>query len=206
MAMCYHYCLIFSLLWFILLHRWICNFALQKESSSDILFILQMPSSTQNDNGWLCVWSLDTAAPLRWKAVRSWRTISAMKPHRLCSRIWGLQLHTRHFSSSSTWGHWLSTFFPQIYGFFGLPTRQVTHPVQLYALIAWCFHYRKWEFETFFIHRFSHATSPLANLYCNCSYYWAFGAFIAYFVNHPLYTPVSKAQSVCMEAKFCNKC
>lgn len=32
-----------------------------------------------------------------------------MKPHRLCSRIWGLKLHTRHFSSSSTWGHWLST-------------------------------------------------------------------------------------------------
>ncbi len=32
-----------------------------------------------------------------------------MKPHRLCSRIWGLKLQTRHFSSSSTWGHWLST-------------------------------------------------------------------------------------------------
>jgi hypothetical protein len=42
------------------------------ESSSDILFMLQMPSSTQNDNGcWLCVWSLDRAAPLRCKAVRS---------------------------------------------------------------------------------------------------------------------------------------
>lgn len=30
MAMFYHHCLIFSLLWFILLHRWICNCALQK--------------------------------------------------------------------------------------------------------------------------------------------------------------------------------
>jgi very-long-chain enoyl-CoA reductase len=85
-------------------------------------------------------------------------------------------------------------FFPQIYSFFGLPTRQVTHPVQLYALIAWFFHYCKWEFETFFIHHLSHATSPLANLYSNFFYYWAFAAFIAYFVNHPLYTPVSKEQ------------
>lgn len=85
-------------------------------------------------------------------------------------------------------------FYPQIYSFFGLPTRQVTHPVQTYALYAWCFHYAKREFETFFIHRFSHATSPLANVYRNCAYYWVFGALIAYFVNHPLYTPVSKEQ------------
>nr|GMD29921.1 very-long-chain enoyl-CoA reductase [Ipomoea batatas] len=28
----------------------------------------------------------------------------------------------------------------------------------------------------------------------NCAYYWSFGAFIAYFVNHPLYTPVSDLQ------------
>lgn len=85
-------------------------------------------------------------------------------------------------------------FYPQIYNFFGLPTRQVTHPVQTYALYAWCFHYAKREFETFFIHRFSHATSPLANVYRNCAYYWVFGALIAYFANHPLYTPVSKEQ------------
>ncbi|CAK9225292.1 unnamed protein product [Sphagnum troendelagicum] len=85
-------------------------------------------------------------------------------------------------------------FYPQIYNFFGLPTRQVTHPVQTYALYAWCFHYAKREFETFFIHRFSHATSPLANVYRNCAYYWVFGALIAYFVNHPLYTPVSREQ------------
>jgi very-long-chain enoyl-CoA reductase len=85
-------------------------------------------------------------------------------------------------------------FFPQVYTYLGLPERKVTHPVQTYALYAWCFHYAKREFETFFIHRFSHATSPISNVYRNCAYYWLFGAYIAYFVNHPLYTPVSEKQ------------
>lgn len=61
--------------------------------------------------------------------------------------------------------------------------------VQFSALIAWCFHYSKRELETLFVHRFSHATMPLLNLFKNCSYYWFFAAYVAYFVNHPLYTP-----------------
>jgi len=85
-------------------------------------------------------------------------------------------------------------YYPQVYTYFGLPSRTTTYPVQTYALYAWCLHYAKREFETFFIHRFSHATSPLANVYRNCLYYWAFGAFIAYFVNHPFYTPVNDEQ------------
>ncbi|KAL8232137.1 hypothetical protein R6Q57_001915 [Mikania cordata] len=28
----------------------------------------------------------------------------------------------------------------------------------------------------------------------NCAYYWTFGSYIAYYVNHPLYTPVSDLQ------------
>ncbi|EDV22266.1 uncharacterized protein TRIADDRAFT_29423, partial [Trichoplax adhaerens] len=59
--------------------------------------------------------------------------------------------------------------------------------VQL-ALIGWTIHYGKRLLETLFIHRFSHATMPIGNLAKNCSYYWGFAAFIAYFVNHPLYT------------------
>jgi very-long-chain enoyl-CoA reductase len=55
------------------------------------------------------------------------------------------------------------------------------------ALIYFVGHYVKRIIETFFVHRFSHATMPIFNLYKNCSYYWAFAGFIAYFINHPLY-------------------
>jgi very-long-chain enoyl-CoA reductase len=30
---------------------------------------------------------------------------------------------------------------------------------------------------------------PLFNLFKNCTYYWTFAALVAYFANHPLYTP-----------------
>lgn len=68
--------------------------------------------------------------------------------------------------------------------------RKVTYPAQTLAFFYWSFHYAKRIFETFFVHRFSHATMPVFNLFRNCSYYWFFGAFVSYFVNHPLYTPV----------------
>lgn len=73
------------------------------------LFNAKMPSTTLKDNGWRCPWSLDRSGQLYWKVARSWRTISATKTHKLCSRTWGLKWHTRHFSSLSTWGHWSST-------------------------------------------------------------------------------------------------
>jgi very-long-chain enoyl-CoA reductase len=55
-------------------------------------------------------------------------------------------------------------------------------------------HYVKRILETFFVHKFSHATMPIFNLIRNCGYYWTFGAFISYFVNHPAYTPVGRTQ------------
>ncbi|KAL2650310.1 hypothetical protein R1flu_018438 [Riccia fluitans] len=85
-------------------------------------------------------------------------------------------------------------FYPTLYTYFGLPLRKEVHQVQTWALYAWTFHYSKRILETFFVHRFSHATSPISNVYRNCLYYWTFGAFIAYFVNHPLYTPVGEKQ------------
>lgn len=84
-------------------------------------------------------------------------------------------------------------FFP-VYQYLGFKGERVIHPVQTYALYYWCFHYFKRIMETFFVHRFSHATSPLSNVFRNCAYYWSFGAYIAYYVNHPLYTPVTDLQ------------
>ncbi|KAE7996787.1 hypothetical protein FH972_001478 [Carpinus fangiana] len=84
-------------------------------------------------------------------------------------------------------------YFP-VYQYFGYKEERVILPVQTYALYYWCFHYFKRIMETFFVHRFSHATSPLSNVFRNCAYYWSFGAYIAYYVNHPLYTPVSDLQ------------
>ncbi|KAI4500783.1 hypothetical protein M0802_003994 [Mischocyttarus mexicanus] len=60
------------------------------------------------------------------------------------------------------------------------------------AAICWTIHYAKRLLETLFIHRFSHSTMPLRNLFKNCSYYWLFTMYVAYHVNHPLYTPPSK--------------
>ncbi|KAJ3682722.1 hypothetical protein LUZ60_012949 [Juncus effusus] len=83
-------------------------------------------------------------------------------------------------------------YFPVIYKYFGYSTEDhKIHPVQTYALYYWTLHYSKRILETFFVHRFSHATSPLSNVFRNCAYYWTFGAYIAYYLNHPLYTPVS---------------
>ena len=59
---------------------------------------------------------------------------------------------------------------------------------QTLALVYWIGHFAKRIYETFYVHKFSHATMPLFNLAKNCSYYWAFAAYVGYFVNHPLYT------------------
>lgn len=59
------------------------------------------------------------------------------------------------------------------------------------ACACWSFHYAKRLFETVFIHRFSHGTMPILNIFKNSTYYWGFAAFVAYYVNHPLYTPPS---------------
>ena len=35
-----------------------------------------------------------------------------------------------------------------------------------------------------------------SNLFKNCGYYWAYAAYISYFINHPLYTPPPLPQTL----------
>ncbi|XP_076826561.1 very-long-chain enoyl-CoA reductase isoform X2 [Brachyhypopomus gauderio] len=65
------------------------------------------------------------------------------------------------------------------------------HPVVRLACACHSFHYIKRLVETVFVHRFSHGTMPLRKIIRNCVYYWGFSAWLAYYINHPLYTPPS---------------
>ncbi|KAF7381240.1 hypothetical protein HZH68_016115 [Vespula germanica] len=76
--------------------------------------------------------------------------------------------------------------------FYGDIENTKVHYVVNVAAVCWTIHYAKRLLETLFIHRFSHATMPLRNLFKNCSYYWLFAMYVAYHINHPLYTPSTR--------------
>ncbi|KAL0966911.1 hypothetical protein UPYG_G00302140 [Umbra pygmaea] len=61
--------------------------------------------------------------------------------------------------------------------------------VVMLACVCHCLHYFRRLLETIFIHRFSKGTLPLQTIMRNCLYYWGFAAWLAYYINHPLYTP-----------------
>uniref|UniRef100_A0A3B1IJQ9 Trans-2,3-enoyl-CoA reductase-like n=1 Tax=Astyanax mexicanus TaxID=7994 RepID=A0A3B1IJQ9_ASTMX len=76
------------------------------------------------------------------------------------------------------------------------------HPVVSLACACHSFHYIKRLVETIFVHRFSHGTLPLRTMLRNCVYYWGFSAWLAYYINHPLYTPPSYGERQIKYALF----
>ncbi|XP_036412629.1 very-long-chain enoyl-CoA reductase-like [Colossoma macropomum] len=62
------------------------------------------------------------------------------------------------------------------------------HTVVRLACMCHSLHYIKRLVETIFVHRFSHGTLPVQTIMLNCLYYWGFAAWLAYYINHPLYT------------------
>lgn len=72
------------------------------------------------------------------------------------------------------------------------PNRYLT-----FASMMWTLHYVKRIFETIVIHKFSHPTMPLFNLFKNCTYYWGFALLISYFVekNSAHFNELSQVQN-----------
>lgn len=65
------------------------------------------------------------------------------------------------------------------------------HPVVHLACFCHCIHYIRLLLETLFVHKVSTGHSPMKNLIKGCAFYWGFTSWMAYYINHPRYTPPS---------------
>ncbi|XP_074085445.1 trans-2,3-enoyl-CoA reductase-like isoform X2 [Macrotis lagotis] len=68
-------------------------------------------------------------------------------------------------------------------------SRRSRHPVVHLACFCHCLHYARYVLETLFVHKLSGEHTPLKNLIKGCAFYWGFTSWIAYYINHPWYTP-----------------
>ncbi|XP_004456782.1 trans-2,3-enoyl-CoA reductase-like [Dasypus novemcinctus] len=70
-------------------------------------------------------------------------------------------------------------------------SRRLRHPVVHLACFCHCIHYIRYLLETLLVHKVSGGHTPLKNLIVGCAFYWGFTSWIAYYINHPWYTPPS---------------
>ncbi|KAJ6510405.1 3-oxo-5-alpha-steroid 4-dehydrogenase-domain-containing protein [Mycena sanguinolenta] len=86
--------------------------------------------------------------------------------------------------------HPLLYHFPTL--FYGVEVEHSALQKSVYAMVL--MHFLKRELETFFVHRFSHATMPWTNLFKNSGHYWFLsGLFLAYDVYRPAFSAPSVA-------------
>ncbi|XP_053556095.1 trans-2,3-enoyl-CoA reductase-like [Bombina bombina] len=67
----------------------------------------------------------------------------------------------------------------------------IRHPVEHLACFCHCLHYIRILLETLFLHKFSGEHTPLKNMIKVCAFSWGFTCWLAYYINHPQYTPPS---------------
>ncbi|XP_050005643.1 trans-2,3-enoyl-CoA reductase-like [Alexandromys fortis] len=72
-----------------------------------------------------------------------------------------------------------------------LKAQQVGGIFACLACFCHCIHYIRHLLETLFVHKVSAGHSPTKNLIKGCAFYWGFTSWIAYYINHPRYTPPS---------------
>ncbi|XP_067885032.1 trans-2,3-enoyl-CoA reductase-like [Heterodontus francisci] len=77
------------------------------------------------------------------------------------------------------------------------------HPVVHLACICHSLHYIKQILEALFVHSFSNGNTALKKMLKGCAFYWGFTIWMAYYINHPLYTPPSFGNRQIIPALVC---
>ncbi|XP_072373214.1 trans-2,3-enoyl-CoA reductase-like [Scyliorhinus torazame] len=77
------------------------------------------------------------------------------------------------------------------------------HPVMHLACICHSLHYIKQILETLFVHSLSNGNTALKKMLKSCVFYWGFTSWMAYYINHPLYTPPSYGNRQIIPAMVC---
>uniref|UniRef100_A0A8C2PJI1 Trans-2,3-enoyl-CoA reductase-like n=1 Tax=Capra hircus TaxID=9925 RepID=A0A8C2PJI1_CAPHI len=75
---------------------------------------------------------------------------------------------------------------PQIYTLYSLTSLRIC---LFLACFCHCIHYIRYLLETLFVHKVSSGHTSLKILLKSCAFYWGFTSWIAYYINHPRYTP-----------------
>ncbi|XP_016530682.1 very-long-chain enoyl-CoA reductase-like isoform X1 [Poecilia formosa] len=156
---------------------------------------------------WVCVFCSDPQWYPARQALRLDTRGKSLRDDEILQNLPVGTTATMYFKDLGPQLGWTTVFFAEYIGalltylvfFFRVPyiyshTYALTsspHPVVTLACVCHTFHYVKRLMETIFVHRFSHGTMPLRTIVKNCAYYWGFSAWLAYYINHPLYTPPS---------------